>query len=68
MVKYKGKSKMPSASFTTSRSYVRRSRRKLVNRLSHVSLSSSGKLKDFLLTVWTRLRPITIDSLLLCRM
>jgi hypothetical protein len=47
MVNNKGKSKMPSASFTTSRSYVRRSRRKVVNRISHVAISSSGKLTSF---------------------
>jgi F-box protein 11 len=46
MVKSKGKFKMPSASFTSSRSYVRRSRRKGANRISLPSRSSSGKLED----------------------
>ncbi|PNF23075.1 F-box only protein 11 [Cryptotermes secundus] len=41
MVKNKGKSKMPSASFTSTRSYLRRSRRKVANRIPLLSRSSS---------------------------
>lgn len=37
---------MPSASFTSSKSYVRRSRRKGANRIALPSRTSSGKWKE----------------------
>lgn len=39
--------KMPSASFTASRSYVRRSRRKGANRIPTPSRTTSGKWTDY---------------------
>lgn len=43
---------MPSASFTSSKSYVRRSRRKGVNRIALPSRTSSGKMQlDFVVVV-----------------
>lgn len=57
VLKFSSEPKMPSASFTASRSYVRRSRRKGANRIPTPSRTTSGKWSDYgceFCSIWTR--------------